>query len=194
MHSVPFCYRELLGGDAPFDAWKLVQGFPNKTTEIGHSLWRLRDLAVVDAEVRDVLRGPAAGARDRLEQTVAGKGFLAALDDFLDRYGARGSTWFSMSEPAWIEDPTPVLDSLRGYLGQPDEADPARVQPRLSAEREEAVAAVRGRLAGHSQEERDKFEFLLRAACEGVSVTEDHGFYIDLGGGGPVVLAFKRPG
>jgi pyruvate,water dikinase len=78
-----------------------------------------------------------------------------------------------------VEDPTPVLDRLRTYVAQPDDEDPARAREEQAADREEARALVRRRLAGVAPETRERYEFLLAAASTGVVITEDHGFWID---------------
>jgi rifampicin phosphotransferase len=49
----------------------------------------------------------------------------------------------------------------------------------LAAERERLLAETRERLATYPQAVRDEFEFLLKAAEEGVVLSEDHGFWID---------------
>ncbi|HLF40780.1 MAG TPA: PEP-utilizing enzyme [Acidimicrobiia bacterium] len=178
-------YRDLLGGPAStfgaFDAYKLVQGLPNKTVEVGHALWRLSRAALGQADVRAALEGPApAGEVVRaLKGTEAGGAFLSDLREYLEAYGQRGDKFFDLEHPSWVEDPSPVFDNLRVYLTQPDDADPAAAGAALAVEREEAVAATRARLAGYPEAARGQFEFLLAAAQVGVVITEDHGFWID---------------
>lgn len=176
------CYRELFSGDGAFDAYRLVAGFSNKTVEVGHELWRLSRLARERPAVLSALvtrTDSAAATLAALSEVADGADFAARLRSYLEDYGQRGDKFFDLDRPAWVEDPAPVLDRLRHYLAQPDEADPAVVTARLAADRQEARDEIGRRLAGHPAEVRDRFEFLLAAASTGVVITEDHGFWID---------------
>ncbi|MGH8999392.1 MAG: PEP-utilizing enzyme [Acidimicrobiia bacterium] len=175
------CYRATLGGSGAFDAYKLVGGHPNKTVEVGHQLWRLSREALAAPEVATVLRdggGPEVVLAE-LRRTAAGVAFAARLEAYLDEFGQRGDLFFDLDRPAWVEDPTPALESLRHYMSQPDSADPALVAAGLATEREAALAAARERFATCPEATGNQFEFLLRAATAGVMISEDHGFWID---------------
>ncbi|MGH9036833.1 MAG: PEP-utilizing enzyme [Acidimicrobiia bacterium] len=165
-----------------FDAYRLVAGIPNKTVEVGHALWQLSRTVREQPRVLSTLvsRWPTtADALAALADTSEGAAFLVLLRRYLEDYGQRGDKFFDLERPAWIEDPSPVLDRLRAYVAQPDEEDPARAQQELAAEREQARVRVRQELAAGPPEARDRFEFLLAAASTGVVISEDHGFWID---------------
>jgi pyruvate,water dikinase len=175
-------HRELLAGDGAFEAYRLVAGFPNKTVEVGHALWRLSRTVRERPRVLSTLvsRWPTtANTLAALAKTPEGTEFLVLFRGYLEAYGQRGDKFFDLDHPSWVEDPTPVLDRLRAYVAQPDEEDPARAQQDLAAEREQARIVVRQRLATSPPEARERFEFLLAAASTGVVITEDHGFWID---------------
>jgi pyruvate,water dikinase len=179
-------YHDLLGGDgAPlsgaggqFDAFKLLQGFPNKTVECGRALWQLSRRALASPVVHLVLAERAAAeVVPVLESSPEGLAFLAELRTYLEAYGERGETW-GWSYPSWIEDPTPVIKNLKDYVGQPDRDLEAEMAA-LAAERERLVAAARERLSTRPAAVREQFEFLLKAAQEASVLSEDHGFWID---------------
>jgi rifampicin phosphotransferase len=67
-----------------------------------------------------------------------------------------------------------LKDYITQSSGGPDEELAA-----LAAERERYLAETRERLAGYPQAVRDQFETLLKAAVEGMVLSEDHGFWID---------------
>jgi pyruvate,water dikinase len=177
-------YKELFPDQGPFGGVKLVQGHLNKTVEVGHELWKLSRVALASPEVTAAIgttarRKAAAEVLAELATTEAGRDFAARLDEYLEVYGQRGDLFFDLDRPGWIEDPTPVFDSLRSYMAQPDDHDPARMLAQLSAEREQIVAETREQLAGYPAPVRAQFEHLLEAATIGVVITEDHGFWID---------------
>src|SRR5919107_452877 len=171
-------YRDLFGSDGAFDAYRLLQGLDNKTVETGRELWRLSREGLKMPEVRKVLEEDAAAAVvSALKGSTEGQEFLAKLNAYLDEYGQRGDLW-GVSYPTWAEDPTPVIKMLKDYVtqsgGGPDEELAA-----LAAERERLVAESRERLKGYPQAVRDEFESSLKAAQEGMVLSEDHGFWID---------------
>jgi pyruvate,water dikinase len=171
-------YRDLFGTDDPFGAHRLLQGLSNKTVEVGRELWKLSRRALALPEVRRVLEEQAtADVIPALKQTETGRAFFAELRAYLEAYGQRGDKW-GITHPYWIEDPTPAIKNLKDYAGQPDR-DLIAEQAQLAAEREQAVAQARERLQGYPDAVRGQFEFLLKAAQEGATLSEDHGFYID---------------
>lgn len=171
-------YRDLFGGDGAFAAYRLLQGFNNKTVESGHALWDLSRKALTSPEVRQTLEGSAAAeVPAALEETPAGRAFLADLRAYLKAYGLRGDKW-GLSLPFWVEDPSPVIKNLKDYIARPDH-DPRAEQSKMAAERGRAIAQARERLKGYPQPVVGQFEFLLKAAHQGVVLSEDHGYWID---------------
>ncbi|OGG55643.1 MAG: hypothetical protein A3F84_23825 [Candidatus Handelsmanbacteria bacterium RIFCSPLOWO2_12_FULL_64_10] len=171
-------YRDLFGGDGAFAAYRLLQGFNNKTVESGHALWDLSRKALTSPGVRQILEGQAATqVPAALEKTPVGRAFLADLRAYLKVYGLRGDKW-GLSLPYWVEDPSPVIKNLKDYIARPDH-DPKAEQAKLTAERDRAIAQARERLKGYPQPVVGQFEFLLKAAHQGVVLSEDHGFWID---------------
>lgn len=159
------------------DAFRLVQGFGNKTVETGRELWKLSRAAVASPDVARALdQGSPAAVAEALEATDAGRAWLSDLRAFLDTFGQRSDT-FGIAGPSWIEDPSTPLDTIRRFASRSE--DPYAHLERLAAEREAAVAVARGRFADAPAEARERFERLLPAAQAGNIITEDHGFYID---------------
>ena len=73
-------YRGLFPDAGPLDSYRLLEGLPNMTVEVGQELWRLSRVAQQSAAVREALANceprdvPAA-----LESTAEGAAFLANL-------------------------------------------------------------------------------------------------------------------
>ena len=174
-------YRDLFGRGEPagaFDAYRLLQGFENKTVEGGRALWQLSRRALAAPAVRAALEEcAAADVPAALERTPEGLAFLADLGRYLAAWGQRGDRW-GWSYPTWVEDPAPVLKNLQDFVAQPDRDLEAELATQ-AAERELLVAAARERLQGFPRPVVDRFEFLLAAAQEAIVLTEDHAFWID---------------
>ena len=90
-------------------------------------------------------------------------------------FGHRTHTLADPASPTWQEDPEPLALLVLGYAEQ-SVPDPAIAHAQLAVEREEAVAAVRARLA---PEEREHFEDVLATAQANYPLTEDHNFWLD---------------
>jgi pyruvate,water dikinase len=175
-------YRELMGSAGHFDSYRLLQGFDNRTVDGGRALWDLSRRALGAPPVRSALQdSEPAGVLAALAASPEGVAFLAELRAYLAEYGQRSNNPLELSEPSWIEDPTPVIATLREYLEQPDR-DVAAERAALVAERERAIVAVRARLAGYPRPVVKRWESLLRAAQEATVLSEDHAFWIDLCG------------
>jgi pyruvate,water dikinase len=171
-------YRDLFGDEDAFQAYRLLQGFENKTLESNQALWALSRRALAEPTVRRVVETHSADEMVRtLEKTTEGRAFLAELRIFLDAYGHRGDTW-GLRPPGWLEDPRSVLRNLKEYVKQPDR-DLAAERAGLVEERERLLAEARERLAGYPRPVVGQFEGLLLAAQFANVLSEEHGFWID---------------
>ena len=106
-----------------------------------------------------------------------GEAFLAALDAFLDRYGARAPAEIDVSMPRWREDPRPVLAVVAASLERNGPTYRERIA-RFEADREEAFArllerAGRGPLGALR---RRVFRRLYRVMVEVGGMREHHKF------------------
>jgi len=141
-------------------------------------LWDLSRAALTIPSVRQVLAEcAAADVIPALEGSSEGRRFLADLRAYLNQYGQRFNVSASITEPSWIEDPTPAIECLKAYTTVP-EARPEAEQAWLAAGREKAVAEARARLAGYPQPIVMRFETLLKAAQSGTSIKEDSNWAI----------------
>lgn len=172
-------YVDLFGAERMLEAYRLLEGFDNKSLEADRALWRLSRSAAASPAVRAILERHAddevVGALER--EPEAGP-FLAELRAYLEEYGRRADKFAIIATPSWIENPAPAIKSLRDYMAQP-ERDIAADTARLAAEREQRLAEVRAELRGYPQPVIDQFEMLLKAAQTGSVLQEDHNFWID---------------
>jgi pyruvate,water dikinase len=171
-------YRDLFGREKAFDAFKLLQGFENKTIEADQALAALARKVRTDTELQAVLqRHEPAAVMQALAATTQGRTFQNDVREYLQQWGQRGDKW-GLSYRSWIEDPTPVFKILKDYIAAPDagfDVDHAQ----LGAERDRAVSAANERLKGYPAPVREEFAFLLKAAQTGSLLSEDHGYWID---------------
>ncbi len=170
--------QELFGQPGALENYRLLGGFDNKSLETDRELWQLSRKAKAMPQVRQALEQNAASeALSALEGSSEGRAFLAEFNAFLAEYGHRGAT-ISPSDPSWIEDPNPVIKTLKEYMAAP-ERDPLAEMAGLAAQRERLVAEARKRLKGYPQPIVRRFESVLKAAQEATVLQENHNFWID---------------
>lgn len=171
--------RENLPEVDPLDAYKMIGGFPNKSVETEQALWDLSRQILGSEKLRNVLSNiESAEVLKELAVIEEAKPFLHALCEYLDQYGQGICKFYEISNPSWIEDPTPVIESLKECMTSPDR-DMRAARESAKKVRIDAVKKVRRLLKNRSKELNERFEFLLKASQEAMVVSEDHNFYID---------------
>ncbi|HSM69393.1 MAG TPA: PEP-utilizing enzyme, partial [Xanthomonadales bacterium] len=167
-------YCELFEGATSFDALRLLQGFDNQSLAGDRLLWGLSRAALTMPAVHQVFaERPVAEVIPALEKSGEGRRFLADLRAYLDQYGQRFNVFGGLTEPSWIENPTPAIEILKAYTMQPDTRPEAELA-RLADGREKAVAEARARLTGYPQPVVARFETLLKAAQTSTIIKEDN--------------------
>ena len=139
----------------PHTVLTLTRGLPhNVTTEMDLALWEAARTIRQDRQAlaHFLARSPEELAAEAVAKKLPGAA-QTALDRFLERYGMRGVGEIDIGRPRWWEDPLPVIQTLRSYLGIQDEAmAPPVVFRRGEAEaraaQEKLVAAARRRPLG----------------------------------------------
>ena len=116
-----------------------------------------------------------------LGKQVEAKPWLEKFHRFLSIYGNRVvAAHLDVTTPTWKEDPTPVLDTIKGYYGRMESGwDFAKSKEEVHAQRKQAIADFESKLKDEAA--KKEFRRLLKAAQGVYAFQEDHGFYIDQG-------------
>lgn len=173
-------YVDLFEDAEPFDPYELLAGFDSKTLESSRQLWTLSRRILATPSVLDVFRSRrATDVVSHLEDSDAGRRFLAELDGYLEVHGHRADK-LSLRHSYWVEDPSPVLHSLKAYVEDGDR-DLGREMERTAQRREERESHLHERLREYPQRIREQVDFMLGAAQAGAFLAEEHGYWIDYG-------------
>ncbi len=171
-------FTELFPGKTALDAYRLMQGFDNKSLQAGRALWAVSRVAKSDPALRQLIEAtPSNELWAKLDGNPAAAAFLTELRAWLALYGKRSDTVLELSDPSWIEDPTPAFDNLKSYLAQDEGPDVNHAK--LAGEREQLVAAAREAIKGHPDAVRGQFEGMLAAGQHCSQAQEDHNYWID---------------
>ncbi len=170
-------HQELFGS-SELDAYQLLQGFDNRTIQMGRALWVLSRQALADHPVVEAIQSyAAADALAVLGRSAEGRAFLEDLTKYLKEYGCRREK-LSLEHTSWSEDPTPVLQTLRTYLAQPH-GDPYAERDALAVARERLVSEAREALRDYPWTIVNEFEQRLKAAQAATVLMEEHNHWID---------------
>ena len=155
---------------------KLMAGFDNKMFQVDKRLWQLAQSAM-DKGVADAIMATEAGeVISKLEQTEAGRGWVKELREFLNEDGWRIQHMHILYLPTWLEDPTPAIRRVKGFIAKGGGFVLEEVRGRLVREREEAEAAIMQRVPA---EQKEWFMMLLRFAQKAGAYNEEHTYYCD---------------
>lgn len=185
-------YTQCFGEPRAGEHLQLLQGFPNKSMEVGDGLWRLAVEARKRPQVMQVLQTVAP---DKVHAALAdadqGVAFREAVQEYLKTYGWRAAE-LDIAEPTWNEEPAPVYILLREYVSRND-YDPEAEFKSLVAAREAREKVLMEKLPG---EQAGTFKAMLLGAQQYLPVQEDHNFWIDQQGACvqrvPVLEAARR--
>jgi pyruvate,water dikinase len=170
--------RERFGiGDTSPEFQKLMVGFDNKVFQINKQLWQFAQDAMKMGLADIFLTSEARQVIPKLEQSEAGREWLKGLREWLWEDGWRVDRPAEINVPTWIEDPTPAISGIKGFLAKGGGFDLDETRERLAKEREEAVAAMVQRVP---EAEREWFEALIRLAQKTSFWAEEHDHYLDL--------------
>jgi pyruvate,water dikinase len=122
---------------------KLISGVTgNVTMETNKRLWDLAKYARSEPFVGKTLReNDSAHARAILTQSDVGRGFIQALDRFLEEFGHR-EVHMDILYPTWCDDSEPVFSFIRSYLDADESQSPYYQQERLVHERQTLTRMV----------------------------------------------------
>jgi pyruvate,water dikinase len=131
-----------------------LRGFPAKTLEAEADLERVAGLIRENEELRALVAAtPAGSLLDALADTPHGETALLGLHRYFERFGHQIYT-LDFAEPTLLEDPLPVLLSLKAMVAQPG---------RAAAARHDATVRERERLVAETERSLDPMRrFLFR--------------------------------
>lgn len=155
---------------------KLMIGFDNKSFQVDRDLWQF-GVKAREKGLADIFMGnEAKDVISKLEQIEAGRQWLKEFREWLWVNGWRLPRICDFIEPIWIEDPTPAIADIKGYMAKGGDFILDAVRERLAKEREEAIAAMMERVP---EEQKEWFLALIRLGGKASSYSEEHEYWLD---------------
>ncbi|MCL4394351.1 MAG: PEP-utilizing enzyme [Chloroflexi bacterium] len=169
--------KDLLGiDDTKPQFQRLLRGFDNKAFQVDRELWQFARKAD-ERGLGAAFKKPAAEVIPTLEQSDAGRKWLAEFRAFLDEDGWRMQRMAEVNLPSWVEDPTPAIANVQLYLNKGGKFNLDDERQKLAAERADAEKQVLERVPAA---QRDWFKTMLSLAQRASSFSEEHNHYLDL--------------
>ena len=157
-------------------------------------LWRLKEKVKASSTLKGAFEMETAGAvMSALAGSEEGRGLLKDVDAYKLEYGNKSIYTHEYLFTTWRENPTPIVEALRGYLNS--EYDYEKDVRQLRASHAAAVAEMWALFpADRSQADREKLQTALDLAIKMTPLTPDHHFYMDQGTYARVRLVFMAIG
>ena len=169
--------RELVGLDDTTPLFHhLLTGYENVAFDVDKMMWGLADRAIEFKLADTFLKLKAEEVVPALEQTEAGRKWLAELNEFLNVWGKRMTQLCNCGAKTWIEDPSVPILRMQGFLKKGGTFKLDEERKRLAQQREEARKEV---LAKIPAEQRSWYEVLMRCAQNAAAFSETHAFWIE---------------
>jgi pyruvate,water dikinase len=159
----------------------MLRGFESIATQTDEELWNLAKFAEACGIKEALLKTDVHLLMEKLNKMDKARPWVEKFNRFLSIYGNRVvAAHLDVLTPTWKEDPTPVLDTIKGYFARMESGwDFNQSRQEIHEQRAKAIQEYEGHL--EDQEEKKHFKRLLKAAQGVYAFQEDHGFYIDQG-------------
>jgi len=187
--------KEMLGEEHASLVDSILTSDEDRNWDSVRDLWKLKERVKRDAALRAAFdQNPvAAGVSAALASTDSGRALLREIDVYKLEYGNKSMYPHEYTCVTWREDPTPIVEALRGYL-QTD-YDYERDVQKMRDTRERAIEELWRRFPNdRPQADRDKLRTALDLAVKMTPLTPDHHFYMDQGTYARVRLVFLAIG
>ena len=146
------------------------------------ALWTLKEKVKTSATLKRAFddNETADGVMRALSASDEGRRLLVDIDAYKTEYGNKSMYAHEYLYVTWRENPTPIVEALRGYLLS--DYDYEKDVRQLRENREAALKEMWSLVpAATSPEDKDKLETALDLAMKMTPLTPDHHFYMDQG-------------
>jgi phosphohistidine swiveling domain-containing protein len=145
-------------------------------------LWTLKENVKKSAKLKRAFddNETADGVLRALGASDEGLALLKDIDKYKNEYGNKSMYAHEYFYTTWRENPTPIVEALRGYLLT--DYDYEKDVRQLRENREAAIKEMWSLVpSGTTQEDKDKLKTALDLALKMTPLTPDHHFYMDQG-------------
>jgi pyruvate,water dikinase len=188
-------FNEIIGAQHGALIGRILVSDEDRNWDSIRELWKLKEKVKSSAVLKSAFQMNETGGAvlKTLETSPEGRELLKALDAYKAEYGNKAIYTHEYVFTTWRENPTPILEALRGYVDA--DYDYQTDVRRLRGDRDAAIGEMWALFPQErSQADRDKLQTALDLALKMVPLTPDHHFYMDQGTYARVRLVFMAIG
>jgi pyruvate,water dikinase len=188
-------FKEMIGAQHAALIGSILTSDEDRNWDSVRDLWKLKEKVKGDRALRDIFdkNDKADAVMRALAGTESGRALLRDIDAYKTEYGNKSMYTHEYTSTTWKEDPTPIVEGLRGYLSQ--DYDYEKDVRQLHANRDKAIAGMWALFPkDRSAADRAKLQTALDLALKMTPLTPDHHFYMDQGTYARVRLVFMAIG
>jgi pyruvate,water dikinase len=186
---------ELIPDADPTVVGRIMVSIEDRNWDAIEGLWQLKEQVKGDADLKALFDAgdTAAQIMPILKANEKGKVFMEDVYAYAEEYGYKAIHSHEFIEKLWVEDVTPIIETVKGYLAA-DYDFPSVIQA-TKDDQAAAVEELRAQIPDTATEEqRAKFEKALELVMKMMPLTPDHHFYIDQGTSARMRLVFLAIG
>jgi len=187
-------FTELIGAQHGALIGRILVSDDDRNWDSIRELWKLKNKVQANAVLRAAFQ--AETAHDVLRELAGsepGRNLLKDIDAYKQEYGNKSMYTHEYICATWRENPTPIVEALRGYLLT--DYDYEKDVRKLRENRAAAIAEMWSLFPGDPPDAgRQKLETALDLALKMTPLTPDHHFYMDQGTYARVRLVFMAIG
>jgi phosphohistidine swiveling domain-containing protein len=174
-------FRRIVGDAHKTLVGRILVSDEDRNWDSVRDLWKLKEQARTSAAIaRAFDEDTAAGVMDALRGSVEGRAFLKQVDAYKMEYGNKSMWAHEYIYPTWRENPTPIIEAVRGYLTS--DYDYEKDVRQLRENRDAAIRDMWALVPPDTpQSDRDELRSALDRALKMTPLTPDHHFYMDQG-------------
>ncbi|HXJ37777.1 MAG TPA: hypothetical protein VNH18_00790, partial [Bryobacteraceae bacterium] len=186
--------KEMLGEEHLDLAGSILVSDEDRNWDSVRELWKLKEKIKANNRLKAAFKQETAdGVLRALAGFEEGAALIAEIDAYKMEYGNKSMYTHEYLGVTWRENPTPIVEALRGYLTS--DYDYETDVRQLRAGRDAAVARMWSLFpASRSREDRDKLRNAMDLALKMAPLTPDHHFYMDQGTYARLRLVFMAVG
>ena len=171
----------IVGAEHKALAGRILISDEDRNWDSVRELWKMKERVKATPALTRAFDAPTAdGVLQALASSPEGRALTGDIDKYKTEYGNKSMWAHEYIYPTWRENPTPIVEALRGYLVS--DYDYEKDVQQLRENRDAAIAEMWSLVpAGTSEEDRAKLKSSLDLALKMTPLTPDHHFYMDQG-------------
>jgi pyruvate,water dikinase len=188
--------KEVIGDVDPTLIGRILISNKDRNWDSLEAMWKLKEKVKADPDLKAIFdAGETASAiMPALEATEKGRAFMADVHAYAKEYGYKAIFPHEYINKLWVEDVTPIIETIKGYLAS-DYDFPSAYKHVLDDQKAAIDELMSMVPTTATPEQRAKLKEKLDLAVKMMPLTPDHHFYMDQGTFGRmrlVLLAIGR--